>query len=67
MSKLTTTLLAGLFASSLAFAADAPKTDVKTPEANPTATAPAKGHAHKHHVKQAKHAKHAKTAAPATK
>jgi len=69
MSKLLSTLIAGLFAVS-AFAADAPKH--AAPEAKPAveAKAPAKAEAkkakhHKHH--KAKKAAKADTAAPAAK
>jgi hypothetical protein len=55
MSKLIASLIAGLFATSIAFAAITPAPDVKVPEAKPAATAPtgAKKKAHKH-VKKVK-------------
>jgi hypothetical protein len=74
MSKLTSALIATLFASSIAFAADAPKADAQTPAVKSTAVAPnAKTTGHKHakkHAKQAKQAAKTGTSAaavPATK
>ena len=73
MSKLTSILIASLFASSIAFAADAPKADTATPAAKSTVAAPTATkaeHGRKHTRHQKKHAVKAATpaaAAPVTK
>ncbi|MDE2598602.1 MAG: hypothetical protein KGL40_03150 [Rhodocyclaceae bacterium] len=72
MSKILTTLIAGLFAAS-AFAADVPKSVATTTDAKPVAEAPVAGRAmkkeHKAHHAHAvhHHAAASTTAAPASK